>query len=85
MYSVVEHSTTVLKTQRISGVTGMLMWEAVVADLGMASAEFVRRYPNAAVAGFNNALYFVTRKDNLYNRKVAYHLTRLRADGQLGS
>lgn len=85
VYSVVENNTTLLKTQRISGVTGMLMWETTVADLGMASPEFIRRYPNTAVAGFHNVLYFVTRKDNPYNQKVAYHLTRLRADGQLGS
>jgi hypothetical protein len=84
-YSIPEAGTTLLKVRRISGSSGATLWETTVADLGMASDEVIRTYPNVSVAGnADSVLYILARHDVPYSVVSNFQLVRLRENGQMG-
>lgn len=86
VYSVPENGTTLLKVRRISGTTAGTVWETTVADLGTASDELIKDYPNTWVSGSaTGVLYIASRCDQPYTGMTSLNLVRLRADGLLGS
>jgi hypothetical protein len=83
-YSVAEGGTNLLKVRRISGSSGSTLWETVVADLGIATDEFIERYENTFVSSRNSIMYVLSRKDQFFSTETSFQLARVRVDGQLG-